>query len=331
MYVDSSYYEDLMLDELSPRFNTELNLSDHLGGFDSSGRNKILDSLLVKEFKHHINLEYLLTEDIRKTYKDLDLHFSVEFKSNLDLIRYKEHTTHPEIDFKNFLCSFNRSQNMGRQLLVSILNKFKIFKPGYCSKFFEITDNRIFGYIQSFDDMSDKEKLVYEKFFTTDDTFLKTKYELSNIDPSKPTESGSWLGKDYCMELINNFQNKVTESFVYLASESVAEGYYPFFTEKFLLGVASRSLFITYGQPQWYAHLEKYFGFRKYDIFDYSFDSIRNPVIRVVELVNMLNKFSNLSLFELHDLYLSEMDNIEFNYNHYFSDDYERHLKMYEY
>ena len=65
------------------------------------------------------------------------------------------------------------------------------------------------------------------------------------------------------------------------------------------------------------------YGFKKYTrLFNYNFDTIVNPVERLLELVTMLNKFSKLSSEALRDLYELELETIEYNYNHYFSQDY---------
>jgi hypothetical protein len=103
----------------------------------------------------------------------------------------------------------------------------------------------------------------------------------------------------------------------------MATSYYPFVTEKFLYSVVTRGLFLAYAQPGWHAHLEKYYGFKRYTkLFDYRFDLIQNPVERLVELMSMISKFSVLSVHDWHDLYLIEQDTIEYNYNHYYSKDY---------
>ena len=60
------------------------------------------------------------------------------------------------------------------------------------------------------------------------------------------------------------------------------------------------------------------------------FDSITNPVERVVELMTMISKFSKLTINEWRDLYLIEQDNIEFNYNNYFSGNYLKHIKQFD-
>lgn len=68
--------------------------------------------------------------------------------------------------------------------------------------------------------------------------------------------------------------------------------------------------------------------FRKYDkIFDYRFDSVQNPVERLVELMSTLAKFSVLSPEDWRDLYEMEIDTIEYNYDHYFSGSYLETLK----
>jgi hypothetical protein len=111
----------------------------------------------------------------------------------------------------------------------------------------------------------------------------------------------------------------------------MAASYYPFVTEKFLYSVVTRGLFLSYAQPGWHAHLEKYYGFKPYTkLFDYRFDTIENPVERLVELMTMISKFSVLSSDDWKDLYLLEQDSIEYNYNHYFSGDYLNCLKQYE-
>jgi hypothetical protein len=44
----------------------------------------------------------------------------------------------------------------------------------------------------------------------------------------------------------------------------------------------------------------------------------------------MISKFEKLTPVEWHDLYLLEQDTIEYNYDHYFSKKYLKHLQQYE-
>jgi hypothetical protein len=111
----------------------------------------------------------------------------------------------------------------------------------------------------------------------------------------------------------------------------MATSYYPFVTEKFLYSIVTRGLFLSYAQPGWHDHIEKYYGFKKYTkLFDYRFDTIQNPVERLVELMTMISKFSVLSTDDWYDLYLLQLEEIEYNYDHYFSGDYLKCLKQYE-
>ena len=103
----------------------------------------------------------------------------------------------------------------------------------------------------------------------------------------------------------------------------MATSYVPFVTEKFLYSIVTRGLFLAYAQPGWHDHLEKYYGFKKYTkLFDYRFDTIENPVERLVEMITMISKFSKLSPGDWHDLYQLEQNTIEYNYDHYFSKGY---------
>ena len=130
---------------------------------------------------------------------------------------------------------------------------------------------------------------------------------------------------------IYNLENKLTGSFLHLVSETMATSYYPYYSEKFLYSVVTRGLFLSYAQPMWHKHLEKYYGFKKYDkIFNYDFDSIKNPVKRLVKLIEMISKFKNLSVDDWRDLYLMEEETIEYNYDHYFSGNYLKHLAQFE-
>jgi hypothetical protein len=107
----------------------------------------------------------------------------------------------------------------------------------------------------------------------------------------------------------------------------MATSYHPFVTEKFLYSVVTRGLFLTYGQPGWHEHLEKYYGFKRYtNLFDYRFDNIQNPVERLVEMMSMISKFSKLNATEWKDLYLLESETIKYNYDHYFSGNYLKSL-----
>lgn len=122
---------------------------------------------------------------------------------------------------------------------------------------------------------------------------------------------------------IDILYNKINNSFVQLIGETLAMSYHPFVSEKFIQPIVCKSLWVAYAQPGYYAYLEKYYGFKKYNkLFDYSFDLIDHPVERLVAIIKMLSKYANLSPKDWHDLYLTELETIEYNYNQYFSRNY---------
>lgn len=292
-----------------------IELPDHLGGFDADLNNTILSAInnqaSQKNQTHTVIITFPLDPDVKAQYPTLN--FQYHIPKHL-FCAFDTYNIHPPINFKNFICSFNRAPHVGRQLLVAILHKFNWFNPNYCSKHFSFDASTLDGHIETY---TGTRYNLYNKFFLAreDDNFFQY---TNNFEFSKIPQSQN----------IYKLDSRLTESFVHLVSETMATSYYPLITEKFLYSVITRGLFLTYGQPGWYAHLEKYFGFKRYDkLFDYRFDSIQNPVTRLVELMTMLGKFSHLSQEEWNELYLIESDTIEYNYDHYFSGNYLNKLK----
>jgi len=291
----------------------KLTLIDHLGGFDENNHNLVLSTL--DELAQKINVvllvhsQYIFLDDVIKKYKNLSLVFNVNLQNEINFLNLSRYNIHPGIDYKNFICSFNGSGHISRLLLVSILQKFRYFDPEYCSKNFsftsEILDDHISYHINT-------QNRFYRKFFITGDTeeFFQKIHSFGHVR------------FDHAQN-IYNLENKLTQSFIHLVSETIATSYQPFVTEKFLYSVVTRGLFLSYAQPGWHDHVEKYYGFKKYTkLFDYQFDTIQNPVERLIELMCMISKFSTLSTHDWHDLYLIEQDTVEYNYDHYFSGDY---------
>jgi hypothetical protein len=307
--------------EYSTQLPLSFYLQDHLDGFDLDKNNilfeKINDCARLKNIKYNISYHNILDRDIRFLYPNLNIKFSAEQQDKLNLDRLLSYHTHPEINYKNFICSFNGSPHVGRKLLVSILQKFGYFDNKYCSKNFEYSVDAIDGHL--FDYVNDQNNF-YRKFFISNNSkdFFQSTY---SFDYERFNHSKN----------IYNLESKLTESFLHIVSETMATSYVPFVTEKFLYSVVTRGLFLAYAQPGWHDHLEKYYGFKKYTkLFDYRFDTIQNPVKRLVELVTIISKFSCLSPAEWLDLYLIEQDTIEYNYDHYFSGNYLTQLKQYE-
>ena len=288
-----------------------IKLPDHLGGFErdlSVGDLDAIDSVV----DNNITIEYIVDDTIRAVYPDLNLHFNFKFKVWL-LSQLENYNIHPDIEYKNFLCSFNGTNHVGRQLLASALNKFGYFNKDYCSKNFTHNGNEIDEHITYYVENTE----FYNKFFDCTDEFNQQINSFGHVRFEHDKN-------------IYSLENKLTQSFLHIVSETVPTSYYPFVTEKFLYSIVTRGLFLSYAQPGWHAHIEKYYGFRLYTkLFDYRFDSIINPVERIVELMTMIGKFSKLTPYEWRDLYLIEQDAIEFNYNHYSSKDYQKHLAQF--
>jgi hypothetical protein len=319
MYIEFPYLEVLNKTDfgfLPDRFY----MVDHFGGFDSAGHNLILSG--INQYARHNNKRYIIDivqyiePSIKQLYDCIDLKFCFDFQEKHLWSQFKKYNTHPEIDYKNFVCSFNGNDHVGRKLLVSAIHKFGWFNSEYCSKNFVYTEDVLSGHIQ---DYVGEQESFYNKFFIGLDSnnFFQTLNSFGNL---KWNHSAN----------ICNLEHKLTNSFVHVVSETLATSYQPFVTEKFLYSIVTRGLFVCYAQPGWHAHLEKYYGFKKYNkLFDYKFDSIQNPVERLIELMTMLSKFSILSHGEWKDLCLLEQDTIEYNYNHYFNEDYLKSVEPY--
>lgn len=278
-----------------------------MGGFDSDLRCKLLDTLVENQKSKilKIKTEYIFNDSIKKKYTSLELKFDVGIWLIGNYIKsFETYREHPKVNPKNFVCSFNGAPHVGRKLLTSALDKFGWFDPKYSTKNFTCTEEQLDGHIMEI--IGGKER-VYRKFFIT-----KNKDFLSQVINSDYRKS------DHPSNL-RVLETPLTQSFIHLVSETMATSYYPFFTEKFLYSVVTRGLFLAYAQPGWHEHLEKNFGFKKYSLFDYKFDSISNPVERLIELLSMISKYSALSTSDWHDLYLTESDTIEYNYENYFS------------
>lgn len=288
-----------------------------MGGFDSFLKCRLLDRLEAT-VKNQLTVctEYILDSAVSQQYPSLDIKFDVDvWKTGNFADSFLGYNVHPELDFKNFLCSFNGTDHVGRKLLVAVLHQFGWFDMQYCSKNFVCSTDVVSGHLDDYHNSR-----FYRKFFIGDSS-------------EKFFQSINSFGHDRFNHANNiyNIEKKLTSSFLHLVSESMATSYHPFVTEKCLYSVVTRSLFIAYAQPNWHKYVETYFGFKKYNkIFDYKFDSITDPVQRLIELMSMISKFSVLSSDDWRDLYQLEIDTVEYNYDHYFSGRYLEKLKEFQ-
>lgn len=297
----------------------EFVLGDHHGGFDLALNNHLLQILDQHARsvgrRYTIHIEQIYDKKITDQYKHLKIVFDFDsFVRYCGWSSFKGYTEHPERSMDAFVCCFNGGPHVSRKLLAAILHRFGWFDPARCSKNFTHDTDALDGHIT---DLVGERSRFYRKFFISDDSesFFQTSYSFGHV-------------KYHHDSNIHRLEIPLVSSFVHVVSESLSTSYHPFVTEKFLYSVVTRGLYLSYAQPGWHDHLERYYHFRKYDkIFDYQFDSVINPVERLVELMSMLSKFAPLSTNDWHDLYLMEQDTVEYNYDHYFSGDYLKVLK----
>lgn len=294
--LDSKYiYEDIYI-------------TDHLNGFDQNRRNPILDHLSDVGFPHQILINYALDQEILEHYKNLNLQFVFQKRAFEQLRDFNRPVAR---DFKSFVCSFNGSPHVSKQLLTSSIYKMGWFDPEYCSKNFSCDLNQVDGHLQTFL-QNDEQERFYRKFIV-DDFGQKFYNSTFSFDYQRTTHTQNIL----------TLEPKLSGSFVHVVAETVGTTYYPFVTEKFIYSIITRGLFIAYAQPGWHKHIQELFDFKPYNkIFDYSFDQITNPIERLVALIEMLAKFEKLSRHDWHDLYLIEEPTIDHNYHNYVSGDY---------
>lgn len=305
-------YQDFLNNRIELASSTVI-LIDHLGGFDSDLHNSVIDYIALKKFTNKFYTQYCVDSRLKNIYKKVDINFSPKLQNQINFKSLSKYNVHPDLEYKNFICSFNGSLHVSRKLLTAILQRFGYYNTEYCSKNFVFSKDKLDGHI--IDYVSDQDNF-YRKFFIANnsDVFFNTINSFGHVRVDHRKN-------------IYNLENKLTESFLHLVSETMATSYYPFVTEKFLYSIVTRGLFLAYAQPGWHDHVETYYGFKKYTkLFDYRFDAIQNPVVRLVELMTMVSKFSMLSTADWTDLYLLEQDTIEYNYDHYFSGDYLKHL-----
>lgn len=316
-FYDYSLYNELLTTKL---FENDYVVMDHLNGFDCDLNNDILHAMNRQLNPNKtVFVSYIPSRELIEKYPNITLRYSAMQYQNLFKRFNRAPCVTTDKSFSNFICSFNGSMHTSRILLTSILHKSGYFAQGYCSKNISYTEDMLDGVISEY--TGDTERF-YRKFFVVPDSnFYETLYSIGKYDLDSRV-----LHNINVQELASS----INSSFVHVVSETMSTSYYPFVTEKFLNSVIHKGLFVSYAQPEWHQHLDKYFGFKRYDkVFDYSFDYIANPVVRLVEMMTMLSKFSVLSKFDWHDLYLIEKDTLDYNYEHFVSEDYLNNLTLY--
>lgn len=297
-------------------------LGDHMFGFRPDGSNRVLD--VLQQHSRDTGRTWTVVNDqifpkrVHDRYPDIKLEFNLglfeRYGSPIRMPPVHEYPQHPDIDFRNFLCSFNGSFSLSRKLLPSALKKFGWYDTDYVSKHSTWDPVMLDGALM---DLVGEEEVLYRKFFDTTPEFAQS---INGFGYNRGKHDAN----------IYNLEHRLTQSFVHVVSETVATSSVPFVTEKAFYSVITRGLFVSYAPPGWYQYWTDIFGLRRYDrLFDHGFDTIENPIKRLVAMLCMLSKYSNLSTLDWHDLYQLEADTIEFNYEHFRSGDYVRSLDKY--
>ena len=291
----------------------EIFIFDTLGGFDANLRNEVLDGLIdYYKVTKQIVWHNVIDDRLKPLYPNVK--FSASWQTSAMFEKIKPLEKYIDPTFEHFICSFNGSTpQCGRRLFMNALRNFGYFNPETVSKNHTYTRDIVHG------DVGRYAPDVYLNYFIgADSTFEES---TNSFDFTRFKHNSN----------IERLTPIITSSFVHVVGESYAESYYPFITEKFLYSIVCHGLFVANAQPLWHQHLRDYYGFKLYDnIFDYSFDSQPNPVYRTIELLSMLSKFQNLDFDNRRDLYLTELDNINYNFHHFKSGDYKKYIATYD-
>lgn len=295
-------------------------LVDHLLGFNKDFNNSVLDIISKNCSSAEVVWHNIVDKKVHSNYTNLKIKFSAELQESSHLFFYDATSSLKNLkkDFTNFLCSFNGSEHISRYLLTSALDKFGWFNE-YVTKNFIFSLDTLDGTIRTFCD--EKTERIYRKFILSNNLDFYNK--ITNINYNNVTRLDH-------NNNIANLESYLSKSFLHLVSETMATSYQPFITEKPFYSILTKGLWLAYAAPRYHEHLEKYYGFKKFSIFSYEFDYIENPILRLVELLTSISKFSKLSIDEWNDLYEIEKETLNFNYNHYLSRDYMKNLQHYE-
>jgi hypothetical protein len=299
-------------------------LRDHLEGFARDYTNPTLHWLDEQCTNLLVRTEYIFNSDLQYRYRNLDLRFDLDAWLHGNQVgSFVNYTSKLEWAPEQFLSCFLGSPHVGRKLLAAILNRNGWFGAN-CSKPFAVDACTVDGHIQ---EIAGSRERLYLKFFLNNDSqqFLSTVQDPFGYN----NHSLDWAADAHNNHtaVMHVMGPAIHSSFVNLISETLPTSHYPFVTERLFYSVVSRGLFVAYAQPGWHQHIADYFGFKLFDIFDYSFDKILDPIERLVGLVGMLSMFSKLSKWDWHDLQCMEQDTREYNWQHFVSGDYLKFLR----
>ena len=106
------------------------------------------------------------------------------------------------------------------------------------------------------------------------------------------------------------------DSYIHIVTETSFEDDNLFFTEKISKPLIGLQPFIVFSNKGYLKKLKE-FGFKTYDsIIDESYDDEPANVERFMKITNEIKKLANLSISDLHNLYISVLDICIYNRNH---------------
>lgn len=266
-------------------------IDDHFGGIDQDGRNVLLDSLPKGST---VYTEYVFDKTVKKQYPDLALRFAaynaVVGKHIFDFVTYcqtNHATTHT---IENFVSCFCKAQTGSKIWLLSKLNALGWLVPGCYSKHFEIPLTVYDGYYR--DPIQNTEEFA--------NAIEKIHFNGSTVDH-----------KSHIPHLVPVIQR----CFVNIVPETQSMTRVPFWTEKFLYPTVAKSFWVALAGYHYHSFVQKTLGFKLFEIFDYSFDSIVNPDQRHAEMIAMLEPWAKMSQEQWHNIRSSQQHIFDHNYN----------------
>lgn len=285
-------------------------------GFGPDLRSAVFDHIQsVAHAPITVEWEYFCPANIRRLYPLIDFVFDTTYLRD-NWPRWfgnHRHEPRPQVP-QTLLCCFNHHPHVGRQLLLAALWRRGMYDPKHMSKHFSIDAQKIDGYVGEYCAAQDQPWLS----LMVDPRAREFYQSINALEPAEFQEHHLNLP---------GMLPRVRSAWLNLVSETISTSYVPFITEKFLYSVVSRGLFLAYAQPGWHQQLQDWFGFRGFTtLFDYAFDKIANPIHRVCALLDQIQRFSAMSMADLHDLRLLQRDVVDHNHDHFFSGAWLRHL-----
>jgi hypothetical protein len=272
-------------------FRIENNIKEKLQEFGISS-----EKLLIIEN----NLNFLKEAKIFKVYNSL--HFlntaiNVDI-NNKNVLGYKfEHIDKSELDNvrQYYFLSLNRNaQKMHRHFLILFLFSKKIINKTKLSVLRELSD--IYSNIE-FDDIT----------YPIEDINKKVPIELDTINYKNKNsfETTSTINKkDYL------------DSYINIVTETLFENKNIFITEKIVKPILMYQPFIVMASSGYLKELKK-FGFKTFHPYiDESYDDESDDILRLKKILNEVERLSNLSRQEIHNLYLNVKNICIYNKNY---------------